>query len=232
MNEDVKGPEGCPVGDEGVEGPPGSSGLDILTRLKMAFPECEEIQYLTDLSSGIMLFNSWAQKNPDHYVSGIHDIRQIDVEIESNGDRYLDITNAKDELIEMTLPYELVEEFSEDLKVTTDQVTRRNQKAWEAIQKIRRLDEINLGAIAQCLKDVPSPRKTEQKLKKDLEEAPKESPIRRVRLKRDLKVPEEFGMKKGTVFETNTAAKDVACVKAKNGQFVTLRPNDFEEVTD
>lgn len=182
-------------------------------------------------------------RKPEHYK--VTRIIEVDVEIESNGDRYLDFTDQDDNLIELTLPHELVEEFIKDMQVTTDYIDGRNQRAWEAVEKIRKLDEINLGIIAQCLKDVPFAQKTKEESKEDPEEVPihndlirswddrmlKEAErIRKVRLKRDLNLPEEFGMKIGAIFETNTASKEVVCIKAKNGKFVTLKEGDFEEV--
>jgi len=167
-------------------------------------------------------------ENPkEKIVSKVHQIKKIDVTIESNGDRYIDVTNQHDELVEMTLPYELTEEFIKDMQVIMDRTHYRNQKAWEAIQKIQNLDEINLGRIAQCLKDVPFESKAKEQL-----ETPKESPKRRIRLKRDFNRLEEHGLKKGAIFETNTVAQDVVCIKTKNGKFVTIKGNDFEEVVD
>lgn len=169
-------------------------------------------------------------RKPEHYK--VTRIVEVDVEIESNGDRYLDFTDQEDNLIELTLPHELVEKFIKDMQVTTDYVDSRNQKAWEAVEKIRELDAINLGTVAQCLKNVPEEfpihndliRSWDDRMMKEAKS------IRKVRLKRDLNLPEEFGMKIGAIFETNTASKEVVCIKAKNGKFVTLKEGDFEEV--
>lgn len=239
MNE---GPRNCPVGDKGVEGPKGVEGIDILTRLKRAFPECEKIQHLVDLSSGIMLFNCWAQQNADHLVSEFQTITKADVTIESNGDRYIYFTDQNGCLLELTLPYELTDQFIKDMQVITDRIERRNQIAWEAIEEIRKLDIVNIGSIANCIKDVPLADRLESAIKEQLLQDTtiyeadllnkKSSSVRRVRLKRDLDLPEELGMVAGAVFETSTTAKDVVCVKSKTGQFVTLRAKDFEDVSE
>lgn len=158
-----------------------------------------------------------------------------EVEIESNGNRYIEFFNDEGEVFTVVLNYDESEELLQALRVTTDRLDYRNQKAWEAVQKIRNLDRLDLGAILDCIKEVPMLEEIQSKESKNnlQETAIEKKPIVKskikIRLIRDLKIDSEHGMFKDRTFKIDGPVTTTACVKTDRGEFVTLFiDRDFE----
>jgi len=155
-------------------------------------------------------------------------ISKYKIQIEAGGRRFIDFFDAEDHKLELTLPYELCESFVKDLQVCIDKIDARNQRAYTAVQRILKLETVNFGTVAECLKGILS----ESVAQENLEITPDSESLFKVRLKKSLNLPEEFGMFEGEIFLTKSSSKQMVSVKARNGKFVSIRGQDFEFIHD